>query len=753
MVYHGHQRRGGVDDPDKSRQRWFPMIEDSQQPTGTAGHERSEEMIIRHTVSRFVLEFVKAISLTGYYPGDHPAIRNVAIRPFSLLQRLESATPELGFVTVPGQGGDETMVEGIFDEPVPFMGIVQTSMGETFAKKFTAYLERNHLVSFHLKTSIPEEEFQAFIALLVEHQTRESEGAQSVGSFVEYLVERKIFHVSGVTREELVGAGRALPWRVKVAISRLQKDLAMVPLYSDASLEKLQETKQEIIRDIIRPLRKARFIRELLSNIDLIEDEVQELSSEAIKNEIILSLEVRMIEDVTWEIVAILEKAKWGAVLERDGDEERRLDLVLRNLLKDLALRLVEVDQSQTYDILHQLFERQILEFRELPMKLQRKLLAEKWTNQFLEHDRDVLQSFRALTDAEEYQRFLRNLDLVLPELLERAKVAHVAGLISILSAHAEDDRVPDRVRLAATAMEEFRSPDNLTRLRDFAEGEERTVRTHALQVLGALGTDGLVTMMDLIAVSPTSMVRRDLLAYLQRQGDRIHPMILGWLGQKGQHWYVYRNMIHLAGKTGCDQAVGEVRRFLTYYDRRVREEAALTLFALLGPKAAPHLEKLLVDEDWRVVRRALVLLADAGCRSHTYFVRLVSIVETPFDPKDDRVSEAMTETALAAIERAGDFALPSGEAVGQYLLDRLLGGRGRLLKKILGARADGLPDKTREGICRTLGVIGDRTLAEAMARGARQAGGDLDVWLRNGSEAIYARINSERKDWSKPDA
>lgn len=726
------------------------MDEQQQQP-GAITVNRSEESIAKATLARFILEFTKSISLTGYYPSDHPAIRNVAIRPFSVLDKLRPLAPEVGFVTIPGGQSEETLVEGVLEEPIPFLGIMQSTMGETFARKFAAYLDRNHLVSIHIKTSISLEEFQRFVALLVEDQTREQEGKAEFGSFVDHLVERRIFSVSGITREEMVGTGRALPWRVKVAISRLQKDLAIVPLYSEASLLQLQDAKNEIIRDIIRPLRKPRFIRELLANVDLIEEEVQELSSSEIEMQIIRALEPRMVEEVVWEIVTVLEKARWGKVIEQDGNDERRLDLVLKDVLKNLALRLVELDKSQTYDMLQQLFVRQILEFKDLPTKLQQKMLAEKWTNQFLEHDREVLQAFRTLTDPEEYRRFIKNLAFVLPELLERSKVAHFASLTATLATHAEDDRHPARKEMAREALIRTAEKESLDQLVSLAQVDERTVRTHAMQVLVQLSTPGIVVLLELLASSPSTVVRRDALGFLQRTGELLHPELLEALGRRGQQWYVYRNLIQLAGRTRCEEATGEIRKFLTFWDHRVREEAASALFDLMGCKAAVHIEKLTQDEDWRVVRRAVVLLSDSNCRSRAFLERLWELVSTPQFKESLRGQDAIVTAALVAITKAGNYTLADGVPVSEKLLTLVVENRLGVLSILLKGKRTKLPDTLRKDICSTLGAIGDRSTADAMLRAAREASGELEEWLRAAVEDLYARINVEQTQWKAP--
>ena len=47
-----------------------------------------EEATIRTIFTKFSLAFLKASSLTGYYPPDHPSILNIAEEPHLHLHRL-----------------------------------------------------------------------------------------------------------------------------------------------------------------------------------------------------------------------------------------------------------------------------------------------------------------------------------------------------------------------------------------------------------------------------------------------------------------------------------------------------------------------------------------------------------------------------------------------------------------------------------------------------------------------------------------
>ena len=703
-----------------------------------------DESKTKAALGTFVLEFVKAISLTGIYPADHPAIRNVAVRPFRSLQDLKPVTPEFGFITAAGQSSDQTNVEGIFEEPVSFGEIVQSTMGETFARKFTSYLERNHLVSFSLKTAIPESEFERFIAALVARKTREDErGTRDDSSFSQHLIDNEIFHVNAVTRDEMLGAGRVIPWRVRIAISRLQKDLAILPLYSEASLMELQEAKAQLIDDIIRPLRRPSFVKELLINMDLLEGHVKEMTPEDVEMSVVEGLDVRMLENVAWDVVKTLEYHNWGEVVQTDGQESRRVDVVMKRILKILAIRLVEMDIDQTYELLQSLFDKKLLGFKELPVNLQRTIMTDKWTNQFLAHDKEVLKSFKTLTNKDAYTRFLENLDYVFPELILRGRLAHVAHIVNTLLMHHKEPTLMWRQKLATQQMKKLGNPEVMASLRVHAEVPERKTRQFAMDAISRFGDPGLELLVQLLFESPDSMVRRDALIVLEKMGGRTHEALLAVMGEKGKDWYIYRNCIELLGKTDAKRAIPEIERFLKHWNGKVREAAAIALYSLVGPIVWRDLIDLLNDNEWRVQRRILVIMGDAKCNDQRFLNHLASIV-TAAGAEENAPAEPLVLVALDVISGIGDFKTGKDELVSDLLLDLLFAGRAKLLKRIFKKNRVTVRDSVKRAMCQTLGRIGSKDVEVELRALSEEASADIaEACLKAANEIRTRRSKS----------
>jgi len=706
-----------------------------------------DEYTIRTLFTRFASAFLKASSLTGYYPEDHPAIQNIAEEPHRHLLSLNEAVPEVGFVTATGSTDDEIMVE-LLAEPIPFISMMRSEMAETFAQKFVSYLERNYIVSFNIKTRIDFDEFKRFIALFVKLKTKQEETGEDALEipFGTQLIEQGILNVTAISRDDVVGSLRSLPWRVKIAIARLRKDLAVLPMYSEASEMELQAVKQMIIGDIIRPLRRPRFLRELLVNADLIRNQVEELAAVNVEQEIIDCLTGQMVEALAWNIEKVLQKASWGLVVQQDGDEERRIDDVLKDILNRLAVRLVNLDIDQTYDLLLHLFELKVLTFDDLPTDLQLLMQAEKWTTQFLQTEDDIIEQFAGMVDTNLYRAYLRNIDLVFPELLKRGKIKNALRLVKTLAVHARDNGHQIRQGMAQIALMDLGSQKSIDSLRPYLEHDDRPTRQVAVAIVRQFSFKGAETLLEVLAESDEAAVRRDILAALEEMGISISALLEERLQTPGQPWYVYRNLLLLVSRVGCDGVLEDVKRFVSFMNPRVREQALQTIFTQTGEKSIPYLLPALEDADWHVARRAVVLLSDLDCR-HAAFLKYLAGLFHPEEqvPGQERTM-ALRKRGLEAIERLGNIEM-DGRRISSTLLDVVVSKRRmKLLKKIIDkvtGTESVFDDDLRVQVCQVLGRIGDARVARVLTNAPEDFPGPVETAI----EEAIAEINGRERD------
>ncbi len=674
------------------------------------------DVVLKGQLGQFTLALLKALMTTGIYPPDHPAVQKVSGEPYLLLKRLAPTTNEITFMTASASIGDELMVDGVLSEAIPFVTLLHSSMGEVFARKFVSYFERNQLVSFSIKTRIGKEEFQKLVSVFASHRSAEEGGQQLGEDFGGLLLRHGIVHVSAMVRSEVIGGERPLPWRVKMAISRLRKDLRNIPLYAEASAQELAAAKRALIQDITRPLRRPQFLKELLANTDLITHDVEGLLEEDVRKEVIRGLHPGMLVNISWDVVGDLEKASWGAIRQTVGGVERRLDTIFKEVLKESALQLREWEPQTVKELMKYLFDKRILVYAELPLALQEEMLLDKWTNQFLGNWKAILMRLQTLTEAPVYQEYLKTLRPVYPELLRRGHMDICLELLRTMSEHARnvESPFPGRQEIAQDLLRSCARTGQLEQLTQEAQSQERERRQRAFECLALLGEEAIVALLELLWRSPSSSVRREALAALEAKGDEIHVELLEILADKGRDWFVYRNALLLIANTGCSAAVDDVRVFLRYPHPRVREEAMLTLEKFDGQGCCADLIPMLEDTEAAVRRKAISLLARLDCRAPSFLANLLGNVQPPAAGAV-AVDNSIILESLAAIRVLGVFE-SRGVDIRVPLLNRLSRESQSRLKKWLKKETDVADDRLRCAVLDTLGAIGGLPVAQRLA-------------------------------------
>jgi len=708
---------------------------------GVDGGGRDPDFELKGLLAHFTLNFLKGLMMSGIYPPDHPAIEGIAEEPYVLLKRLAPDSNEITFMAASAAAGDEIMVEGVLSEGIPFTTLMSSSMGEIFAKKFVAYFERNQLVSFSVKTRIGKDEFKKLVSVFAERRVREEEGGGApIIPFSDLLLERGILHVTAMARSEMVGGERPLPWRVKMAISRLRKDLRMVPMYSEATAQELAQAKTMLVQDITRPLRRPQFLKELLANSDLITAGLEELKDVDIEREIIWCQHPGMLVNVCWDIVGDLERASWGEIRQRIGQIDRRLDSIYRELLKVIALRLREVQPETIGDLLSHLFAKRILSFKELPAMLQEQLVTEKWTNQFLANSEAAIDRFSSLMDGTTYREYSRTFQVVFPELIRRGNVEGAAAMAKALRSHISEPcpSFPERPNFALATLARFTEPEVMEALTAKLDTNDKEARRSVLAALTALGEKSINRLLQALAVSNKAGVRRDIAHALEQMGEDVVVPLMERLSSRGQEWYVYRNVIMMLTNLRCIAAADDVRKFLSHPHPRVREESARSLHLLLGEEASPLLISALGDSDAGVARRAITCLAQLRCRFQA-FLDFLGAVLRPRDPGESPQSEELVLAALDAVVQIGPFAL-EGVDIRQAMARRLQGDGsliGRLMRK--KAAVDG--ERVRSAFCAALGRVGDEESLAALEKLSADSSTVIRQRAGEAADAIRRRL------------
>ncbi len=619
------------------------------------------EAELKPLLADFALHFIRTLLQTSYYNEAHPVHREGVRETFRLLERVQRFASEISFVASSLHDAEDIFIQGVLAEPISLQQLLRSAMGEHFTKRFLEYFHRNDIVSFAIRRDLDEREFDRFMMLVVEHRLDVSEEGGERPPFDEVLTAHDVFHITVMCRQELIGTTRRIPWAVNVALSRLRKDLRLVPLYCNATKRELEAVKAMIVADIVRPLQRVDLVRDLVLNADLVAAEVSDVVDIDIEAEVIHCLHPQIAAKVGLLLVRELDQFPVDAESETEwavGVGSLRRDRVLF-ALRRVGDRFLERTGEDDEGLLYEMFRRKLIPLERLPSSIRTQVLVRGWTDQYLDAPHVHLQRLGAIPVRQSYVELLDALGAIAGELARRGEVYELSQLIGEVAAHASDEAsspFPQRATLARGMLQRLASKEVLGPVVQAAQHEDRDKRMLALQTIQAFGRPGVPFLLQVLYEASEPAVARDAVRALEELGDEAGPDVLLEIETFRHKAPMTRTLLYLLGRLGYADAAGTVARYLAHYDAAVRREAARVLVRLDPQRARKALLLHLDEQDDTVLAAILDGLRQLRCADVRVRRVVWGVLE---DPDLGSRAPALLAAVLRLVRTWGNIACP----------------------------------------------------------------------------------------------
>ena len=255
-------------------------------PEGLPPEEVERLQRLQVKLTDFVLHLIQAFLRTGYYTPEHPESKKAKEGLYGQFKILFEEGDELAFLVREEPERQEIFVEGVLPEAQRLSRMMMKGMGELYVPKFVKYMERKDLVSLTLKSRMSQTEFTRFIDIMSEPSLVDTHRKQDKERFTQTLLKNGVLNISYVFNEELLAPDREMPWRARITLSRMRKDLKMIPYFQKMVRQDLQEIRRALLSDALRPIRQSDLFCAILRNSDLA---ATSENSEEVIEDIILS--------------------------------------------------------------------------------------------------------------------------------------------------------------------------------------------------------------------------------------------------------------------------------------------------------------------------------------------------------------------------------------------------------------------------------------------------------------------------------
>ena len=556
---------------------------------------------------------------------------------------------------------------------------------------------------------------------------------QDQDRFAQVLLSRGIINISYVFKEEFLALEREMPWRARLTLSRMRKDIKMIPILQQMMGREIKDIRINLLRDALRPIRQSDLLCAILRNSDLVTTS-RDLE-ETIEDEIVSSLRKQYLLNTSK--IFLREHLDLKKLQKQDAFEEKS-----NRLVKKISRRLKDTATPETESLLEEFFRHQLINLEDLPPALKDKIILERLTDKFLNY---TDQFFLQLDQAKDKEAFLNvaiSFVRMIPELIRRDRFPEILRIFETLKGHFHQRRMWSL--LAGQVLEEIGKGTIPQLLKEkFLKGKKET-RAAVIPLLAALEVGAIPVLIDILKSSQDQWVRKNACETLIQIGPVAAVHLLKELEQK-----------QTPAETTCDilRVLGEIKShdwqaplakvaksFVTHEHTRLMEQAIHTLCQAGGPEGEGVFLSALNDPDLEVRKRAVWCLG--MIKSAQGIGRMAGMLKelaAAPSPQSDKLEAHI----YLAFGLSGNIAI--GEKTSEQILVEILEKRG--IKGLLCLlQKNPLAETSMAAICDTLGKIGTRESIKVLTRLEKSQKGPLVTKIREAIKKIEERIRISTK-------
>jgi len=680
----------------------------------TKGFPAKEGELPPHRQSQltdFILHLIQAFLRTGYYKPEHPESKRAKEGLYQQFQRCLEDKGELTFLVREDQEQKEIFIEGIHPESQKLSRMMARGMAELYIPKLAEYLEHKDLISLTLKSRMDQGEFTRFIDLMSEPSVVDMRRKEDKERFVQAVYRHKILNISYLFDEEILAPKREMPWRVRLLLSRIRKDLKMIPYFQKMSEHELKEIRRKLIQDGIRPIHHLDLLYAILKNSDLAA--TPEAPEEVIEDGIISSMPAAYFLGTAKFFLR--EHLTLKQRQNRDASEVRS-----DRLLQKICCRLHEIRTTEAENLLEEFFRHKLISLEELPEKVQYKILLERETDQFIQNPDQFLHQLDHAQEKEDFQAVAYLFAEMMPELIRRDRYPEVLRILQALKRHSLQESIWGP--LAGQILEEIVHGSTPLLLKEKFLTTKKEFRLAIFPIFIFLGREAIPHLLSILKASEDQWVRRSAGEALIQIGEVAMAPLLQALEEPQISMEATCDMLQVLGEIKSPQwkapLVKILKGYTSHRQPKLREQAIHTLCQIGGTEGEDYFISSLHDPNWEVRKRAIWCLG--MIKSPRGAKKMMEILKQVFISSTEQTDQLETEI-YHTFGTMGNLSIEDKtleQILIEVLEERGIKRWGGLFQKNL------LTDSALRAICDALGKIGTEKSIKSLNKLEKSHGG-----------------------------
>jgi HEAT repeat protein len=699
-------------------------------PEGLPPEEVERLQKLQSKLTDFILHIVQAFLRTGYYTPDHPESIKAKEGLYQQFKSLFEREDEIAFLARDDQEQKEVLIEGILPEAQRLSRMMMRGMGELYIPKFVNYLERKDLVSLTMKSRMEQTEFTQFIDLMSDPSFLDTHRKEDKDRFISALYKYSISNISFVFNEEMVLApDREMPWRARVTLSRMKKELKMIPFFQKMSGQELQTIRKRLLEDAIRPLRSTELIYSVVQNSDL-------ASTPENREEVIEDVLVTFLPSIYFvgtTKVYLREHLNLKKLQKKDHVEAKS-----DRLLKKFIVRLKGVSTQEAENLLEEFFRNQLVNLEDLTPALRDKILLEKLTDKFLKYTEQFYQQLDQAKDKEKFITIASSFVKILPELIRRERYTEVLQIVDTLKQHFHKKMM--WALLAGQVLEEIGKGPIPVMLEEKFLTAKKEVRAAIIPIFAALEVGSIPHLLNILRKSQDQWVRKNACEALIQIGTVAAVHLLKELEQQQTSVETACDILRVLGEIKSEQwkapLIKILKKHVTHEHPKLKEQALHTLCLIGGKEGEDIFLSSLSDKSLEVQKRVIwclgMIKSTRGAEKMVEILKQIPNTPSPqMDQLETQIYSALGLTGNQTIE---------GRTTEQIFIE-IVEKRG--MKQWMGLfQKNPLSEMALETICTALGKIGTERSIKILGKVEKSCEDTLLPKIKEALRKIQDRVN-----------
>ncbi len=696
-------------------------------PEGLPPEEVERLQKLQVKLTDFVLHLIQAFLRTGYYTPEHPESKKAKEGLYGQFKILFEEGDELAFLVREEPEWQEIFVEGVLPEAQRLSRMMMKGMGELYVPKFAKYMERKDLISLTLKSRMSQTEFTRFIDIMSEPSLVDTHRKQDKERFTQTLLKNGVFNISYVFNEELLAPDREMPWRARITLSRMRKDLKMIPYFQKMTGQELHEVRRILLSDALRPIKQSDLFCAILRNSDLAA--TPENREEVIEDVILSFLQKQYL----WGTSKVFLREHLALKQQKRGDAfEAKSD----RLVSKISKRLRESDTKETETLLEEYFRHQLIGLDDLPPRLKDKILLERLTDKFLDYTDQFFQQLDQAKEKERYLAVAHSFVRMIPELIRRDRYSEIERILETLKRHFYMKRM--WALLAGQLLEEIGKGDIPLLLEEKFLSAKKEIRSAIIPVFVSLGIGAIPYLLRILNRSEDQWVRKNACEALIQVGPVAAIHLINELNAGKASVETTIDILRVLGQIKSEQwktpLLEVLRKYVAHENPKLKEQALHTLCQIGGVEGEDIFLSNLNDSSLEVQRKAVwclgMIKSEKGVEKMLALLHQISTHPSP-------QTLALETQIYHAFGLIGNLTI-AGKTLEETLLE-ILEKRG--LKRWFGfLQRNPLSENALRAICDSLGKIGTKKSVKVLSQLEKSFEGPLALILKDTIRKIKDR-------------